>query len=54
MTAARVLLLVVLAIAASGCQAIMTIFEAGVWIGVIMVLVVLAVIGFVAARMRRR
>jgi hypothetical protein len=36
------------------CQAIGTIFETGVWAGVILVVLVIAVVGFVAAMIRRR
>ncbi len=46
-------LVVVLLLVGSGCQAITTVFETGVWMGVILVLVVLAVVGFIAARIRR-
>jgi hypothetical protein len=37
----------------SGCEAIGTIFEAGIWVGVIGVVVILAVIGLVVAAVRR-
>jgi hypothetical protein len=47
------LLLVVLAgMTVTGCGAIEGIFKAGVWTGVIMVVLVLVVIGFVAAKIR--
>jgi len=47
------LLLVVLAsMTVTGCAAIEGIFKAGVWTGVIMVVLVLVVIGFVAAKIR--
>ena len=47
------LLLVVLAsMTVAGCAAIEGIFKAGVWTGVIMVVLVLVVIGFVAAKIR--
>lgn len=36
----------------TGCQAITTIFETGVWVGVILVLVVLAVLAFVVNKFR--
>ncbi len=48
----RALLVVVLAVPASGCGAIGTIFEAGVWVGVIAVVIVLAVVGFAVAKLR--
>jgi hypothetical protein len=50
----RVATLVCLALTASGCEAIGTIFQAGVWTGAILVVLVLAVVGFIAAKMRRR
>lgn len=48
----RALLLFVIAVTASGCEAIGTIFEAGVWVGAIVVLLILAVVGFVVAKLR--
>jgi hypothetical protein len=36
--------LFLVAVSTSGCEAIATIFEAGVWVGVILVVIVLAVI----------
>jgi hypothetical protein len=50
---ASLLLLLVLVVPLSGCQAIATIFEAGMWIGVIMVVLVLAIVGFIVSRVRR-
>ena len=47
------LLLVVIAIITSGCEAIGTIFQAGVWTGMIAVVAVIAVIAFVAMRVSR-
>ena len=45
------LLLVVLStITLAGCQAIGDIFKAGVWVGVIGVIVVIGVIGFIIAK----
>ena len=49
----RLLGLVVLALTMSGCQAIGTIFEAGVWVGVILVVGVVAIGGFIAAKLFR-
>lgn len=47
------LLLVVLAsITVAGCEAVETIFQAGVWVGVILVTVVLGIVAFVAAKLR--
>jgi len=39
-------------LALSGCEAIGDIFQAGVWVGVIIVVLVLAGIGFVVAKLR--
>ncbi len=50
---ASLLLLLLLVVPLSGCQAIATIFEAGMWIGVIMVVLVLAIVGFIVSRVRR-
>lgn len=47
------LLLVALVLPLSGCEAIATIFEAGVWVGVLGVVLVLALVGFVLSRARR-
>lgn len=41
-----------LALSVSACEAIAAIFEARIWVGVIMVVVVLAIVGFTAARLR--
>jgi hypothetical protein len=45
--------IILLALLMSGCEAIQTIFQAGVWVGVILVVVVLGVVAFVAAKLRR-
>ena len=45
-------LLVVAAVSVSGCEAIAGIFKAGVWTGVVMVVILIAIIGFVATRIR--
>jgi hypothetical protein len=36
-----------------GCEVIGEIFRAGVWVGVIMVVLILAIVGFVVSRLRR-
>jgi len=51
----RYLLLVLLVLASvsfAGCEAIAGIFKAGVWTGVVMVVILIGVIGFVAAKVR--
>jgi hypothetical protein len=50
--AARVLLLVVLALSMSGCEVIGGIFKAGFWIGIIVVVLIVGIIGFIAAKLR--
>ena len=45
-------LLVVTAISVSGCAAIAGIFKAGVWTGVVMVVILVAIVGFIATRIR--
>jgi hypothetical protein len=37
-----------------GCDAIGAIFEAGLWVGVILVVIVLAIIWFIFSKMRSR
>jgi hypothetical protein len=41
---ASLLALFLIAISSTGCEAIATIFEAGVWVGVIIVVILIAVI----------
>jgi hypothetical protein len=50
--AARVLLLVVLALSMSGCEVIGGIFKAGFWVGIIVVVLIVGIIGFIAAKLR--
>jgi hypothetical protein len=45
-------LLVLASMTVAGCDAIVGIFKAGVWTGVVMVVVLIAIIGFVATRIR--
>ena len=52
-TVMRLVLLVSLAMAASGCEAIGAIFKAGLITGVIAVVLIVLVIGFVFNKMRR-
>ncbi len=46
-------LLILLAVSASGCEAIGTIFKAGLWTGVIVVVLAVVVIGFLVSKLRR-
>ena len=45
-------LLVLASITVSGCEAIAGIFKAGMWTGVLMVVILIAIIGFVATKIR--
>jgi hypothetical protein len=47
-----IVLLMVASLALPGCEAIEGIFKAGVWVGVIGVVFVIALIGFIAAKVR--
>ncbi len=47
-----VFLLVVIALTTSACEAIGTIFKAGVWTGMIAVVVVIALVAFLAMKVR--
>ena len=51
--ALRIFPIVLLALLMSGCEAVGTIFQAGVWVGVILVVMILAAVAFVAAKVRR-
>ena len=54
MIALRLALIVLLAMVTAGCEVIGNIFQAGIWVGVIMVVLFLAIVGFIASRFRRR
>jgi uncharacterized membrane protein YkvI len=49
-------LMVVLLVAAStslaGCEAIGDIFKAGVWVGALFIVFIIAIVGFIAAKIR--
>jgi fatty acid desaturase len=47
-----IVLLVLASFTVAGCAAIAGIFKAGVWTGVVMVVILLGIIGFMAARIR--
>jgi hypothetical protein len=46
----RLYLLVLMAIATSGCQLVEGVFKAGMWVGVLMVVVVLALVFMLVGR----
>jgi hypothetical protein len=47
-----IVLLVLAAVSMTGCEAIAGIFKAGVWTGVVMVVILIALVGFVASKVR--
>jgi hypothetical protein len=47
---ARILPVLLVSLFFAGCQVIADIFQAGVWVGVILVVVVVAIIGFIVSR----
>jgi hypothetical protein len=49
----RAVLVLAMLATLAGCEAIGTIFEAGVWVGVIIVIAIVAVIALVAGILRR-
>ena len=46
------LLLVLAALPLGGCEVVGDIFQAGMWVGAIMIAVIVGVIAFIAAKMR--
>lgn len=48
----RILLIVLLAVAAAGCELVGDIFQAGVWVGVIGIILVVVVVVMVVGKMR--
>jgi hypothetical protein len=54
MRSLQLLVLFILTLSLSGCEAILTIFEAGVWVGVIGIFIVLAVVGLLFSLFRGR
>lgn len=54
MNLVRLLLIVVLAMASAGCEMIVDIFQAGMVVGVIFVLIFVGIIFWIARKLRRR
>jgi hypothetical protein len=52
MAGVKVLLLLLVAMTAAGCELAGDIFEAGVWVGMFMIALVVGVIAFVIAKIR--
>jgi hypothetical protein len=48
----RLYAVLVLAMASAGCELIEGVFRAGVWVGVLMVVLVLGIVGWIATKMR--
>lgn len=51
----RILILVLLVAASmtlSGCEVVGGIFKAGMWVGVLFVVIIIAIVGFIAAKIR--
>jgi hypothetical protein len=48
----RLYAVLLLAMASAGCELVEGIFRAGVWVGVIMVVLVLALVGWIATKLR--
>ena len=48
----QLLLLVLVAVALPGCEVVGGIFKAGAWVGALAVVVVIAIVGIVAAKIR--
>ena len=49
---ALIVLLVLVSLTSAGCEVIGDIFKAGIWVGMLMVVIVLALVGFIAAKIR--
>jgi hypothetical protein len=48
----QLLVLVLVSMTVAGCELAGDIFEAGVWVGAILIVGIVAVIGFIAAKIR--
>jgi hypothetical protein len=48
----HLLLLVLVSLTSAGCEVIGDIFQAGAWVGAIAVILVIAIVGFIAAKIR--
>jgi hypothetical protein len=51
-SALRLALVLVLAVAVAGCEVVGGIFKAGMWVGIIMVVLVLAIVMWLIGKMR--
>ena len=50
--ALMLVLLVTASISLAGCEAIGDIFKAGVWVGALFIVIIIAIVGFIAAKIR--
>jgi hypothetical protein len=50
--AARLLLIVILAMATAGCELVGDIFQAGMWVGILMVVLAIGVVMWLVAKVR--
>ena len=48
----QILLIVMVALSSSGCEVVAGIFKAGFWVGIIVVVLIVGIVGFIAAKMR--
>ena len=48
----QVLMLVLVSIALPGCEVIGGVFKAGAWVGALAVILIIAIVGFLAAKIR--
>lgn len=47
-----VVLLVASSLTLAGCEAIGDIFKAGMWVGALFIVIIIAIVGFIAAKIR--
>jgi hypothetical protein len=48
----QILLIVLVALSSGGCEAVEAVFKAGMWVGIIIVVLIIALVGFIAAKLR--
>ena len=52
LAAFQILLIVLVALSSSGCEAVEAIFKAGVWVGIIAVVLIIGLVVFIATKLR--